>query len=370
MDVSGRTKVGRYWCSARQAAWFGPALVVLLTGCASEGPLRPPSLHLPAPVRGLQAERTGNTVKLAWTNPVRTSDGVSLTGKHGPAPLTLDICRKATPAEACLPAGRVQLVSGQAGTWTETLPPALANGPARPLTYQVRALNPAGKGVQPMPVETLAGAAPHPVLHLMAVPVSQGVALHWQPDGDPGADHIQLEVTRGEAAAGTGQQAHARPSPALLSVELSGADAGGALDTGARLGVAQAYTVQRTRTVHLPVGPALVMSSAPAHVAEQATALPQPLPPPSNLEAVVTTLAQPEVALVWEPVDGAAGYLLFRAVDAGNAVPLSPAPITGFTVTDAPVRPGQRLRYSIATVDSSGQVGPHSAEVLVEVPAR
>ncbi len=369
MCVCGRTKIERHRCCRGHVAWFGPALLVLLAGCASEGPLRPPSLHLPAAVRGLRAERTGDAVTLAWTAPVRTSDGVSLIGKHGPAPVTVEICRRAAPAEACLPLAQVRLVSGQAGSWAETLPPTLATGPARPLTYQVRALNRFGKGVQPTPVEALAGAAPHPVLLLSAMPVSRGVALHWQPDKDPGADHIQLEVTRDEATAGA-DAAKGKPRPALLSVEVHGADAGGALDTGARLGVAQFYTVQRTRTVHLPAGADLVMKSAPAHVAEQANALPQPLPPATGLEAVVTTLALPEVALVWDPVEGAAGYLLFRAAGTGNAVPLTTVPITGFTFTDAPVKLGQRLRYSIATVDSSGQVGPHSAEVLVETPLR
>ncbi len=351
-----------------QRVCFG-LLPWLLVGCASQGPLRPPSLHLPAPVRGLRAERTGDTVALSWTNPVRTSDGVSLMQKHGAAPLTVAICRKATAADACQPVGSLPLLSGQAGSWHETLPAAFATGPARPLTYQVQALNGKGKGGQPVPVDALAGAAPHPVLALTATRVTGGVALHWQLDQAPGADHIALQVVRGKAAAtapGTADAAR----PALLSAEIAGSDVGGVLDPGARLGVAQVYTVQRTRTVQRPSGGDLLMSSVASSVTEQANALPKALPPPTGLEAVVDTLAQPEVELVSDPVDGAAGYLLFRAVGSGDSVPLSTAPVTGFTYTDAAVGPGQRLRYSIATVDGSGQVGRRGAPVLVEMPAR
>ena len=55
------------------------ALSLLLTGCASPGTPRPPSLHLPRPVRNLQAMREGNRVLLQWTTPTDTT-----TPSHGP----------------------------------------------------------------------------------------------------------------------------------------------------------------------------------------------------------------------------------------------------------------------------------------------
>lgn len=307
---------------------------------------------------------------LTWTNPVRTSDGVLLTGKHGSAQVVAEICRKATPVDTCIPVGRVHTLSGQPGTWHDTLPSALAVGPARLLTYQIQTQNDSGKGSQPVAVDTLAGMAPHPVLGLTATLVSQGVALRWRPDADPAADHVLLHVTRGSASTGTNQLDGGKDRAALLSVEIAGADHGGALDVGARLGIAQLYTVQRTRMVHLSAGTDLLMSSAPVSVAERADARPAPLPPPTGLEAVVNTLNKPEVDLVWEPVDGAAGYILYRTAGAEAPERLNSALVTGFTFTDGTVSLGNHLRYSIVTVDSSGQVGPHSVDLPVNIPTQ
>lgn len=341
--------------------------MLVLTGCASQGPLRPPSLHLPAQVRGLHAERVAAAVNLSWTNPVRTSDGVSLTGKHGPVALAVAICRVDAPGMACTPVAHPRTTVGAPGSYVDVLPPALAVGPARRLLYRVRTVNSAGGGMQPVSVEALAGAAPHAVLGLRAEPFSRGVALHWLPDTDAGTDRVVLHVTRGTAAADDG--AARKSHDTTLAVEPSGTDRGGALDAGGRLGTAQHYTVVRTRTVHLPTGPDLMMSSAAATVDMHADAMPQPLPPPRGLDAVVSTLAVPEVALVWEPVDGAAGYRLFRSTGDGAPVALQAEPVTGFTYSDRAIERGRQYRYSMATVDSAGQTGPHSRELAVAVPA-
>ena len=111
------------------------------------------------------------------------------------------------------------------------------------------------------------------------------------------------------------------------------------------------------------------MSSAPATADMRADARPQPLTAPHGLDAVVNTLAVPEVALVWEPVAGAVGYRLFRATGDGAPVALQTEPVTGFTYNDRAIERNRQYRYSIATVDSAGQAGARSRDLLVAIPA-
>src|SRR5665213_690657 len=70
-----------------------------LSGCASPGPARPPSLHLPRLVTDLSATRTGDSVALHWTTPEKTTDGLKV-----PLALTAEICRQlAAPSSPCTP---------------------------------------------------------------------------------------------------------------------------------------------------------------------------------------------------------------------------------------------------------------------------
>lgn len=349
------------------------AVLLLLTGCASQGPLRPPSLHLPAQVRELHAERTGNVVELHWLNPSRTSDGIALAGKHGQVVLTAEICRSAAPNAPCLALLRTSQTSGQPGTYRDVLPPEVAIGQLRPVTYGVRELNSAGRGLQPARVNALAGAAPHPVSGLLAEPVAAGIALHWRPEADASEDRIVIQVQRGTGTP-NGTPTGARPGAdvhrqMLLAVEPAHTDPGGAVDTGVQAGTEQVYAVQRQRSLLLGAGQTLTMSSMPVVATVRADARPPLLAAPGGLQAVVNTLGQVEVALVWEPVEGAAGYQVLRTAEGGEAVRLTHDPVDGFTYTDSSVVRGKSYRYSVATVDRGGRAGPQSSDVQASVPA-
>src|ERR1700732_3507370 len=50
------------------------AALLALTGCASIGAPRPPSLELPKAPTDLRAARKGDKVTLTWTIPARTTD--------------------------------------------------------------------------------------------------------------------------------------------------------------------------------------------------------------------------------------------------------------------------------------------------------
>ncbi len=91
-----------------------------------------------------------------------------------------------------------------------------------------------------------------------------------------------------------------------------------------------------------------------------------PPPAPSRLDA----LSEAErVRLVWTPVDAAdlAGYLVFRA-DPGGGPPalLTKEPVTDPFYADETVRPGQRYRYAVVSVDRAGNRSKPSPEAVAE----
>ena len=344
------------------------AALLILAGCASEGPLKPPSLNLPAPVRGLTASRMGDAVALHWNTPGLTTDGVSLTGKRGAGALMAEVCRSEVAATPCGPVARVPVAASTPGSFQDDLPPSLTVGPARPVHYRVRILNGSGGGGAYISVDALAGTALPPVTGLKAVPVANGVAIHWLPDPAAGGDRILLRVVRGilPAADSSGKA----PRELLLALEPAAQDPGGAIDSGAKAGVTQTYTVSRSRTVHTAGGQDLTMSSPAATVTVSANAVAAPPMPPAGVEAVANTLAAPEIDLVWQPAEGAAAYRVYRAQDGGAAALLTTDPVHALTYADRTVRSGVRYRYSVASVSAIGSAGARSNEVTESIPAR
>jgi hypothetical protein len=367
-------------------------LLTILSGCASQGPLHPPSLKLPAPVNGLVADRVGDAVDLHWTTPTKTTDGVGLAGKHGAGALTAEICRSETatvPARPATASGsraaatascgaptRIAVTAGEIKEFHDVLPPPLVSGPLRPLYYRVRVLNAAGKGAKYVLVDTLAGIAPPPIRGLTAAPVANGVNLRWQPDAAANGARTVLRVERVRPVVAAppkpafGVAPAAAPLPPrteLLAVEPAANDPGGAIDAEAKPGIEQRYSVFRTQT--LRSGEKDLTASSPAvTVTVSAAAKAPPPPPPSGLEALVNTLGAPEIDLVWQPAEGAAGYLVFRAEGSGAPIQLTPQTISGLSYADTAVHAGARYRYTVKSVDASGAFGPPSPELVQAIP--
>lgn len=320
------------------------ALAVLpffLLGCASQGPLRPPSLHLPAAVRKLSAQRIGNAVDLAWTNPVRTTDGISLQPKRGP--YQAELCRtESVTATPCTPFRRIPADIGAQSIFHDVLPADLAQGHDRALTYRIRLVNGEGKGAAWTSVVTVAGAAPPPVANLQASPASNGILVRW----NAGEDGVMLRVSRGVDS----------KKSTLLSAQPAGqTSAAGTLDTGGHAGEEQRYMVFRRRTVTL-AGEAFTMDSDPVSVTVAADAK-APLPlSPTNLEALANTLGTPEVDLVWQPPtdESVTGYRVYRQ-ESGTTTLLTEKPLRGFTYADKTVQAGHTYAYSVAAVNATGE---------------
>jgi hypothetical protein len=334
-----------------------------MTGCASEGALQPPSLHLPANVEHLSAERFGDAVDLHWTTPSRTTDGVALETKRRYAgPYMAEICRSADPFPPgpCTSLSKILVESGQPATFHDVLTPPWSDGPLRVMRYRIRVVNAKGGGAAGLDIAVLAGTALPPINGLHASPIAGGgVALRWQPTQNYAGDRVLLHVVRTGAA-----------HPETLAVEPTPNDPGGANDPGARPGVEQTYTVFRTHTITLE-RQQLTLNSAPATITVAAGALPTPPLVPTGLEAVVNTLGTPEIDLVWQASDepGIAGYIVYRAEGGAAFAPVTPQPIHAFSFSDTAVRPGVRYRYRIAAVNGSGVAGPPGPEIERTVSA-
>ena len=193
---------------------------LFLTGCGTPGAPLPPSLKLPDPVVDLSASRTGNQVSLTWTMPKKNTDKLLTKGN-----IATRVCRK-EESGACLPVpGELSFAPAAHGSFTETLPTALAAGSPRSLTYFVELRNNSERsaGLSNAAV-VLAGEAPGPVTGLSAEVRKDGVVLRWNPGlsatdsaaaATSAATVIRLRRTlltpqsKTESAAGAGSQGSA-----------------------------------------------------------------------------------------------------------------------------------------------------------------
>lgn len=372
--------------SATRRRSIGPLLVLssavlAVSGCASPGPARPPSLFLPRTVTDLAAIRTGDSVTLHWTTPEKTTDGLKVK-----LPLTAEICRQPDGhGNACTPVEHVTVHPG-ASEATDQLPSSLTSDPPALLIYRVRILNATGHSAGLSTAAFAAsGAAPPPIEHLSVTPVRNGAMIEWQPQ--PTSAFIDLDRTQIQTAAPqkrSGKQPSqlaAPSSPAEIhlqagrqasqagtskSAEQPTADPGGTIDPIAQRNMTYRYTAQRVRSLTLG-GHALEIRSvlSPAIT----TAMRDTFPPatPAGLAAVPGTAS---IDLSWEPntEPDLAGYIVYRqavAADgtlAGAPTRLTPSLISAPAFSDVTAQPGQTYSYRVAAVDSAGNQSPTSGE--------
>ncbi len=172
-------------------------LCVLLSGCGTPGAPQPPSLNLADAVTDLAAVRTGNQVALTWLMPKHNTDKTVIK-----ADVAARICRR-EGSGACDPVGAdVMVAPGKVGTYTDTLPGALAAGAARPLSYFVELRNKKGHSAGLSNAATvLAGEAPRPIEGLTAEVQKQGVVLRWTADGEKDAVRLERKLLTASAPA-------------------------------------------------------------------------------------------------------------------------------------------------------------------------
>jgi hypothetical protein len=387
-------------CFARLSG--GLAVFACFFGCASPGTPRAPSLHLPAKVKSLSAERRGNTVVVRFTTPERTTDDQPIT-----APVIASLCR-AVADGACAATssftGKVKIAGPV--EWVDVLPSGLAAGAPRRLTYRVELFNADGRSAgSSAPAFVAAGEAPHAVEALQAEGSHAGIVLRWTPEAkatgevlvkrnDLAAPPKAQPVKKAEPAAKSvgGRKIHSS-APAKAGVGASkdestvwlhaadgapGQDSGGLVDATAKADEPYRYTAVRRRSVTLD-GHDLEMWSEASKGAE--ITLTDVFPPGVPQGLVVAgfpvegsdTLA---ADLAWQPdaESDLAGYNVYRQTltadgSAGAAVKLNATLVALPSFHDATVARGVAYRYTVTAVDSKGNESAASAaEDLAATP--
>jgi hypothetical protein len=353
------------------------AIGLTLAGCGTPGAPMPPTLHLPDPVTNLSASRAGNQVSLAWTMPRRNTDKLLLKGN-----LPVRVCRK-VGEEPCAPVpANLLFAPGASGALTETLPPALAAGAPRLLTYFVELPNRKGRSAgQSNAAVALAGEAPAPVVSLSAEVRKDGVVLRWTPDSpaappfSPAAIRLHRKLLTPQPEPKSKQGILAPPpEPLERTLLVDPGAAGRALDKEIRFGETYEYRAQRV--ARITVGSRTLELAGPLSAPVRVEAL-DVFPPavPAGLAAVATAAtagSEAAIDLSWQldTEPDLAGYIVYRREAAGSWQRISPAqPLVGPGFHDARIQPGHTYRYAVTAIDQGGHESARSAEAEETAPS-
>jgi hypothetical protein len=349
------------------------ALTAVLCGCGTPGAPQPPSLNLPDRVADLAAARTGNQVELTWTMPKRNTDKLLLKDD-----IAVRICRKDATAIACSVAGAdLVLAPAAKGTFTETLPPALASGSPRPLSYFVELRNHNGRSAGlSNAAQVVAGEAPAPVEGLSAAMRKEGAVLGWTPAAGEALAAVRLQRKLLTPPTEKVHQGLLEPAPEALERNLlveTGSRSGRALDKEIRFG--QVYEYRAQRVARITVDGKTVELDGPLSAAVRVEAK-DIFPPavPTGLAAVATAGengSETAIDLSWQPVTDAdlAGYAVYRREGEGEWQRISAAqPQVPPAFHDVKVQPGHSYRYAVTAFSQGGHESARSVETEETVP--
>jgi hypothetical protein len=371
----GKLGLGNFTAAVTAASIAATAL----SGCGMPGAPLPPSLNLPNRVTDLSAVRAGNQVALTWTMPKRTTDKVTLT-----APITVDICRKEDNSASCSIATTLQLAPASDGAFTDTLPPALAAGSPRQLTYFVELVNRKGRSAGlSNGAEILAGQAPPAIVGLRAEVRKDGVLLSWapaSPDSAPASVRLERTLLTPPAKKPAQGPTSAPPEPAERNLLVDPSANGRALDRDIRFGETYEYRAQRVMRI-TENGQTLELAGPPSAPTRIDAVNVFPPAVPEGLAAVATAGENgtaPAIDLSWQPVTDAdlAGYIVYRREPSATSdnssawQRISPAPPDirpGFH--DPNVQPGHTYAYAVSAIGQNGRESARSAEAQETVPA-
>ncbi len=345
--------------------------------------------------------RSGGEVQLRFTLPRRTTDGQSLAGAvlHGA------LCRQEAPGGPCRPVNAagvdeplpVPEISPAADTilWTDKLPPELATGSPRPVSYRVTLWNAEGRSAGASdPVYAAAGTAPEPVQHLAAEGSRSGVLLRWtavaqagevllertQIDPKPTIRTASASAAAAPATSGrrsrpvrTTKTAQVRETPdpgvVWMQVAAGGADPGQTIDGTVVAGVRYRYVAVRQVTARVG-GRTLPLRSEPSDPAEITWRDVFPPRAPQELTALGYATGDDHpvyaVDLIWQPVNdpGVAGYVVTRQALNSSGQPegapqtLTAAPVKTTGFHDQSAVPATAYEYTVVAIDTKGNVSP------------
>lgn len=364
----------------RRIATLCAGLGLLAAGCGQiQAPL-PPSANLPQPASDFRALRRGEQVRLRWTTPRITSDGLRI---HGPIMARLCIWpterMHARPMQG-LECPHWQRLAGPlaAGDLPQGVSLQLAHirpasaSSAAAVRLAIAFANQQGKaaGWSDWQLISLLPVSPPPA-RLWATVRHAGIELHWhEPRPSPSAVRLyrrelpKTPVARGKAAAARWRAVRDLPGSSHRY-----------LDREVQRGRVYQYTLRSLAGA----GELAVASARTQAVTIEARQL-ETLPAPVGLVAVLGLGGEPAVHLAWQPVASSrlAGYDLYRQ----QLAPGEPTAPDGaswhrvnhlllLTPTGKDKRAwkrGPRVRYAVTSVDRAGRQSAFSAAVTVQLP--
>jgi hypothetical protein len=346
-----------------------PLLAGLMIGCGSPGSPAPPSLNLPTPVLDLLAARTGDSVRLAWTMPKRTTDHLPLKRQ-----VSVQVCR-AVESAPCTIIATINLAPGGAGVYTDALSSDLTQGSYRLLHYEVALLNRAGKSAgQSNLAYSAAGPPPSAVNGLNWAMRPDGVLLSWTPAAEKSVffriERLQLTTPPPAEGHGSPLASSAPPAAQTLVVRVpDGADPGHAMDTSALFNQRYRYTLERVAALKLS-GQSVEVQGLPSQAIEVATKDTFPPAVPQGLAAVADA-ATGAIDLSWTPDSDSdlAAYSIYRRdVQAGAPAKRIASVSAAPSFRDTGVEPGHTYAYSVSALDQSGNESKPCPEVEETLP--
>ncbi len=353
------------------------AASLAVAGCGMPGAPQPPSLNLPIPVANLAAARAGNQVSLTWTMPKRNTDKLLLK-----APVHVRVCRREAASSPCVTAAAFVRAPAAPGSYTAQLPPDLAAGSPRVLTWFVELSNSNGRSAglsNPAPI--LAGQAPPPLTGLTAEVAKDGVVLRWNsavPAGEPSPTPIRILRKLLTPPAAKPKQGPLAPPPEPVEQTLlvpAGVAPGRAIDKDIRFGQTYQYRAQRVAQVTV-AGKTLELAGAVSRPVTIHAVNVFPPAVPTGLAAVANPAAggePPSIDLSWQPdtEPNLAGYIVYRREGSGPWQRISPPePVIGPAFHDAHVTPGRTYQYAVSAVGTDGLESPRSAPSEESVPSQ
>jgi hypothetical protein len=354
----------------RRCAALAGAGLLAWSGCGTPGPPQPPSLKLPDRVTDLSAIRTGNAVTLTWTMPQKTTDNLKIKDQ-----VIVRVCRREEEG-ACTAEGKLGLAPGADGTWTETLPAALAVGSPRAVHYFVELTNKNGRSAGlSNEAPALAGLAPGPVGGVSAEVEKAGVVLHWSIAQGDTVIRLRRKLLTASVAKPKESITAPPPEPAEQDLLIEDSGQGRALDKTVRFGESYEYRAQRIARLTLE-GQTLELDGP---FSDPVTVEVKDVFPPSVPTGLVAVAAlgqnggETAIDLSWQPDTEAdlAGYVVYRREEGGPWQRVSPsAPVVGPAFHDTRVAPGHTYRYVVSAVDQGGRESARSAETEETVPAQ
>jgi hypothetical protein len=315
-------------CYVRPAAKFLVTLILasLAAGCGYIGDVRPPLLNIPARIMNLRAAEYGDKIAIAFTLPLLTTDGQSLTGIR-----SIELRVGANPDRI------FQIPPKDSGPIAFDTPAADFVG--KTVMLAVRSTGPKGKASEWSSVWTLEVQSPLSTPQAVsAANVLKGIRLTWNGGGP------RYRIFR---ASGVGSPARIGESETLAYD-----------DAVAEIGTEYRYYVQ-----------AIHDDSHQSEVSAPFSFTPQDVFPPAVPEGLAGIPGVGAIELVWQRniEDDFAGYNIFRALGNGEFQRVA-GPLDAPTYSDRDIEAGKTYRYSVSSVDRTGNESARTAPVEIVAP--